>query len=363
MNRVYNFSAGPSMLPVPVLEKAASELLSYGSSGMSVMEMSHRSPEFEAIIGAAEANLRKLMNIPDNYKVLFLQGGASTQFAAVPLNLIRRTGKADYAVSGQFSGKAFKEAQKLGYDVSCIATTKDDNFDHVPSITKDMIRPDASYLHICFNNTIYGTKYPYIPETGDIPLVADMSSCILSEPVDVTKFGVIYAGAQKNMAPAGVTVVIVREDLLGTAEEKMPTMLDWRVEAENGSMYNTPPCYSIYMLGLVAEWLLSIGGLDEMKKRNERKAALLYDYLDSQDYYKAPVRKDSRSMMNVTFVTGDADLDKKFAAEAAAAGLKNLKGHRSVGGMRASIYNAMPEEGVAALVAFMKKFAAENPKK
>ena len=363
MNRVYNFSAGPSMLPVPVLEKAASELLSYGSSGMSVMEMSHRSPEFEAIIGAAEANLRKLMNIPDNYKVLFLQGGASTQFAAVPLNLIRRTGKADYAVSGQFSGKAFKEAQKLGYDVSCIATTKDDNFDHVPSITKDMIRPDASYLHICFNNTIYGTKYPYIPETGDIPLVADMSSCILSEPVDVTKFGVIYAGAQKNMAPAGVTVVIVREDLLGTAEEKMPTMLDWRVEAENGSMYNTPPCYSIYMLWLVAGWLLSIGGLDEMKKRNERKAALLYDYLDSQDYYKAPVRKDSRSMMNVTFVTGDAELDKKFAGEAAAAGLKNLKGHRSVGGMRASIYNAMPEEGVAALVAFMKKFAAENPKK
>ena len=362
MNRVYNFSAGPSMLPVPVLEKAASELLSYGSSGMSVMEMSHRSPEFEAIIGTAEANLRKLMNIPDNYKVLFLQGGASTQFAAVPLNLIRRTGKADYAVSGQFSGKAFKEAQKLGYDVSCIATTKDDNFDHVPSITKDMIRPDASYLHICFNNTIYGTKYPYIPETGDIPLVADLSSCILSEPVDVTKFGVIYAGAQKNMAPAGVTVVIVREDLLGTAEEKMPTMLDWRVEAENGSMYNTPPCYSIYMLGLVAEWLLSIGGLDEMKKRNERKAALLYDYLDSQDYYKAPVRKDSRSMMNVTFVTGDAELDKKFAGEAAAAGLKNLKGHRSVGGMRASIYNAMPEEGVAALVAFMKKFAAENPK-
>lgn len=362
MNRVYNFSAGPSMLPVPVLEKAASELLSYGSSGMSVMEMSHRSPEFEAIIGTAEANLRKLMNIPDNYKVLFLQGGASTQFAAVPLNLIRRTGKADYAVSGQFSGKAFKEAQKLGYDVSCIATTKDDNFDHVPSITKDMIRPDASYLHICFNNTIYGTKYPYIPETGDIPLVADLSSCILSEPIDVTKFGVIYAGAQKNMAPAGVTVVIVREDLLGTAEEKMPTMLDWRVEAENGSMYNTPPCYSIYMLGLVAEWLLSIGGLDEMKKRNERKAALLYDYLDSQNYYKAPVRKDSRSLMNVTFVTGDAELDKKFAAEAAAAGLKNLKGHRSVGGMRASIYNAMPEEGVAALVAFMKKFAAENPK-
>lgn len=350
------------MLPLAVLEKARDELVCYGDSGMSVMEMSHRSSDYDAIIKAAEQNLRRLMDIPDNYKVLFLQGGASTQFAAVPLNLMNRNHKADYIVSGQFSGKAFKEAQKLGYDVSCIATTKDDNFDHVPSITKDMIRPDASYLHICFNNTIYGTKYPYIPETGDIPLVADLSSCILSEPIDVTKFGVIYAGAQKNIAPAGVTVVIVREDLLGTAEEKMPTMLDWRVEAENGSMYNTPPCYSIYMLGLVAEWLLSIGGLDEMKKRNERKAALLYDYLDSQDYYKAPVRKDSRSMMNVTFVTGDADLDKKFAGEAAAAGLKNLKGHRSVGGMRASIYNAMPEEGVAALVAFMKKFAAENPK-
>lgn len=362
MNRVYNFSAGPSMLPVPVLEKAASELLCYGESGMSVMEMSHRSPEYEAIIGDAEKMLRQLMNIPDNYKVLFLQGGASTQFAAVPLNLIGRTGKADYVVSGQFSGKAYKEAQKLGYDVKCIATTKDDNFDHIPTVTRDMIRPDASYLHICFNNTIYGTKYPYIPDTGDIPLVADMSSCILSEPVDVSKFGVIYAGAQKNMAPAGVTVVIVREDLLGTAEEKMPTMLDWKVEAENGSMYNTPPCYSIYVLKLVCEWLLSIGGLEEMKKRNEEKAKLLYDYLDSQNYYTAPVKKDSRSMMNVTFVTGDPDLDKKFASAAAAAGMKNLKGHRSVGGMRASIYNAMPKEGVEALVSFMKKFAEENPK-
>ena len=362
MNRVFNFSAGPSMLPLPVLERAASELVCYGTSGMSVMEMSHRSPDYEAIIEKAQSDLRRLMNIPDNYKVLFLQGGASTQFAAVPLNLIRRTGKADYLVSGQFSGKAFKEAQKLGYDVVCAATTKDANFSYVPTVTRDMIRPDAAYVHMCFNNTIYGTKYGYIPDTGSIPLVADMSSCILSEPVDVSRFGVIYAGAQKNMAPAGVTVVIVREDLLDYAEPAMPTMLAWKTMADNDSMYNTPPCYTIYMMGLVADWLLSIGGLDEMKARNEKKAALLYGYLDSQDYYIAPVRKDSRSMMNVTFVTGNADLDKKFAAEASAAGLKNLKGHRSVGGMRASIYNAMPYEGVEALVAFMKKFAADNPK-
>ena len=362
MNRVYNFSAGPSMLPLPVLEKAAAELVCYGQSGMSVMEMSHRSPDYEAIIQDAEAMLRKLMNIPDNYKVLFLQGGASTQFAAVPLNLIKRTGKADYVVSGQFSGKAFKEAQKLGYDVKCIATTKDDNFSHVPVVTRDMIRPDASYLHICFNNTIYGTKYSYIPDTGDIPLVADMSSCIISEPVDVSKFGVIYAGAQKNMAPAGMTLVIVREDLLDYAEEQMPTMLEWKTMAENGSMYNTPPCYAIYMAKLVYEWILGLGGLEEMQKMNAKKAKLLYDYLDSQNYYIAPVAKDSRSMMNVTFVTGDADLDKKFASEAGKAGMKNLKGHRSVGGMRASIYNAMPYEGVEALVAFMKEFAANNPK-
>lgn len=364
MNRVYNFSAGPSMLPLPVLEKAASELICYGDSGMSVMEMSHRSPDYENIIGDAETMLRKLMNIPDNYKVLFLQGGASTQFAAVPLNLINRSAKktAAYAVSGQFSGKAYKEAIKLGYDVRCIATTKDDNFDHVPVITRDMLDPDDAYLHICFNNTIYGTKYPYIPETGDIPLVADMSSCIISEPVDVSKFGVIYAGAQKNMAPAGLTLVIVREDLLGYAEEKMPTMLDWKVMADNGSMYNTPPCYTIYMAKLVYEWILGLGGLEKMKEMNVKKAALLYDYLDSQDYYIAPVKKESRSMMNVTFVTGNADLDKKFASEASAEGLKNLKGHRSVGGMRASIYNAMPYEGVEKLVAFMKKFAKENPK-
>ena len=362
MNRVFNFSAGPSMLPVPVLEKAASELLCYGNSGMSVMEMSHRSPDYEAIINDAEAMLRQLMQIPDNYKVLFLQGGASTQFAAVPLNLIGRTGKADYVVSGQFSGKAFKEAQKMGYDVKCVATTKDDNFDHVPALSKDMFRPDAAYVHICYNNTIYGTKYPEIPDTGDIPLVADMSSCILSEPVDVSRFGVIYAGAQKNVAPAGVTIVIVREDLLEYADPKMPTMLEWKIMAENGSMYNTPPTYTIYMAKLVFEYLLSIGGLEAMKAHNVKKAEILYDYLDAQDYYVAPVKKESRSMMNVTFVTGDADLDKRFASEAAAQGLKNLKGHRSVGGMRASIYNAMPIEGVEKLVAFMKEFAANNPK-
>jgi len=360
MNRVFNFSAGPSMLPLPVLEKAASELICYGDSGMSVMEMSHRSPDYEAIIQKAEKDLRTLMNIPDNYKVLFLQGGASTQFAAVPLNLMK-TGKADYIVSGQFSGKAQKEAVKYG-EASVVASSKDANFTFIPKTTRESFHDDADYVHICFNNTIYGTKFNYIPDTGDIPLVADMSSCIISEPVDVSKFGVIYAGAQKNMAPAGLTVVIVREDLLGNARPETPSMLDWKLMADNDSMYNTPPCYSIYMAGLVYEWILSIGGLEEMKKLNEKKAALLYDYLDSQDYYIAPVQKDSRSIMNVTFVTGNEDLDKKFAKEAAAAGLKNLKGHRSVGGMRASIYNAMPYEGVEALVAFMKDFAEKNPK-
>jgi len=361
MNRVYNFSAGPSMLPLPVLEKAASELVCYGNSGMSVMEMSHRSNDYDVIIKEAEALLRKLMNIPDNYKVLFLQGGASTQFAAVPLNLLPAGGKADYIVSGQFSGKAYKEAQKYG-EVYEVASSKADNFTYVPETTRESFHKDAAYVHVCFNNTIYGTKFPYIPDTGDIPLVADMSSCIISEPIDVSKFGVIYAGAQKNMAPAGLTVVIVREDLLGNARPETPSMLDWKLMADNDSMYNTPPCYSIYMAKLVYEWILGLGGLEEMKKYNENKANMLYDYLDSQNYYTAPVKKESRSMMNVTFVTGDADLDKKFAAEASAIGLKNLKGHRSVGGMRASIYNAMPTEGVEKLIAFMKDFAEKNPK-
>ena len=361
MERVYNFSAGPSMLPETVLKKASEEMLCYENSGMSVMEMSHRSPVYEKIITDAESLLRQVMNVPDNYKVLFLQGGASTQFASVPLNLLRNSKKADYILSGQFSTKAYKEAQKYG-DIAVAGSSKDANFSFVPKTDKNSFRADADYVHICFNNTIYGTKFPYIPDTGDIPLVADMSSCILSEPIDVSRFGVIYAGAQKNMSAAGLTVVIIREDLLGFAREDTPTMLDYKVMADNGSMYNTPPTYCIYIAKLVYEWILSLGGLEKMKALNEKKAKLLYDYLDSQDYYTAPVEKESRSMMNVTFVTGDAELDKKFASEASDAGLKNLKGHRSVGGMRASIYNAMPYEGVEKLVAFMKEFAQNNPK-
>ena len=357
-NRVYNFSAGPSMLPLPVLEKAAAEMTNYNGSGMSVMEMSHRTPVYEAIIQEAEANLRKLMNIPDNYKVLFLQGGASTQFASVPLNLLK-TGKADYVVSGQFSKKAYKEAQKYG-DIKLIASSEDKNFTYIPKITKDMVRQDADYVHVCYNNTIFGTKYPEVPETGDVTLVADMSSCIISEPVDVTKFGVIYAGAQKNMGPSGLTVVIVREDLLGTQREDTPTMLNWKEMADNDSMYNTPPCYAIYVAGLVFKWVLELGGLEKMKEINEKKAAILYDFLDNSKLFKAVAEKEYRSMMNVTFVTGDADLDKKFCKEATEAGFVNVKGHRSVGGMRASIYNAMPTEGVEKLVEFMKKFEAEN---
>lgn len=362
MERIYNFSAGPSMLPEAVLQKAADELLNYQGYGLSVMEMSHRSPVYERIITDAERLLREVMQIPDNYKVLFLQGGASTQFSAVPLNLLSGSGKADYILSGQFSTKAYQEAQKYG-DVVAVASSKDENFSYVPQVERDAFRKDADYVHICLNNTIYGTKYPYIPDTGDIPLVADLSSCILSEPIDVRKFGLIYAGAQKNMAPAGLTVVIVREDLLGKARKETPTMLDYKVMAENGSMYNTPPCYCIYIAKLVYEWILELGGLEVMRDRNVKKAELLYGYLDSQDYYVAPVRKDCRSMMNVTFVTGDAELDKKFATEASAQGLQNLKGHRSVGGMRASIYNAMPYAGVEKLVAFMKTFAENNPKK
>ena len=358
MDRIYNFSAGPSMLPLEVLEQAAAEMTNYKGSGMSVMEMSHRSPVYDAIIKETEADFRKLMNIPDNYKVLFLQGGASTQFAAVPLNLMK-TGKADYIVSGQFSGKAFKEAKKYG-DAKCIATSEDKTFSYIPEVTPDMVRPDADYVHVCYNNTIFGTKYPEVPNVGDKVLVADMSSCITSEPVDVTKFGVIYAGAQKNMAPAGLTVVIIREDLMGNAREDIPTMLDYKTMAENDSMYNTPPCYAIYVAGLVYKWILGLGGLEAMKKINEEKAALLYDFLDSSKLFKPCADKEFRSMMNVTFVTGNEDLDKKFCKEADAAGFKNLKGHRSVGGMRASIYNAMPTEGVKALVEFMKKFEAEN---
>lgn len=361
MKRVYNFSAGPSMMPESVLQKAAEEMMDYEGSGSSVMEMSHRSPVYEKIITDAERLLRTVMNIPDNYKVLFLQGGASTQFAAVPLNLMNGNKKADYVLSGQFSTKAYQEAKKYG-DVLAVASSKEQNFACVPTLRKDSFREDADYVHICYNNTIYGTKFASVPDTGDVPLVADMSSCILSEPIDVSKFGMIYAGAQKNMAPAGLTVVIIREDLLGNARPETPTMLDYKVMADNGSMYNTPPCWCIYVAKLVYEWILSLGGLTAMQARNQKKAALLYEYLDGQNYYLAPVDKGSRSLMNVTFVTGNAELDKKFCTEAAQQGLINLKGHRSVGGMRASIYNAMPYEGLEKLVQFMQEFAQNNPK-
>ncbi|MBE6682567.1 MAG: 3-phosphoserine/phosphohydroxythreonine transaminase [Ruminococcaceae bacterium] len=357
MQRVYNFSAGPSMLPETVLEQAAAEMLNYKDSGMSVMEMSHRSPVYQAIIDEAEADLRKLMNIPDNYKVLFLQGGATQQFSAVPLNLMNKNGKADYIVSGQFSKKAAEEAAKFG-EVNVIASSKDKNFTYIPKVTE--FSPDADYVHICYNNTIFGTCYDYIPETGDIPLVADMSSGILSLPVDVSKFGLIYAGAQKNMGPSGLTVVIVREDLLGNAREGTPVMLDYKVQADNGSMYNTPPCYSIYVAGLVFKWLLATGGLEEREKINVKKANILYDYLDSSKLFKPTAEKEVRSLMNVCFVTGDADKDKAFVSAASKAGFVNLKGHRVVGGMRASIYNAMPIEGVEKLVEFMSNYEKEN---
>ena len=360
MARVYNFSAGPSMLPEAVLKKAASELVEYGTSGQSVMEMSHRSPEYDAIIKECESLLRQVMAIPDNYKVLFVQGGASMQFSMVPQNLMTKTGKADYVVSGQFSGKSYQEAKRFG-DANLVATSKEDGFTHIPVLDPASFNPTADYFHICQNNTIYGTRYTKLPETGNVPLVADLSSCILSEPVDVSKYGIIYAGVQKNMAPAGLCVVIIREDLLGETQPGTPVMCDYKTYAENESMYNTPPCYTIYMLKLVLEWVKNdIGGLGNMKLHNEKKAAILYDYLDSSDFYKGCADKADRSMMNATFVTCDAELDKKFCKEAQAAGFYNLKGHRSVGGMRASIYNAMPIEGVEKLVEFMKDFEAKN---
>ena len=357
MDRIYNFSAGPSMLPVSVLERAASEMLNYNGSGMSVMEMSHRSAVYQQIIDQAEADLRKLMNIPDNYKVLFLQGGATTQFSAVPLNLMTKNGKADYIVSGQFSGKAAKEAERYG-EVRVLASSKDKNFTYVPYVTE--FNKDSDYVHICYNNTIFGTVYPYVPQTGEIPLVADMSSGILSKPINVSDYALIYAGAQKNMAPAGMTLVIIREDLIGDAMACCPDMLRYKVHAENGSMYNTPPCYTIYVAGLVYQWLLELGGLEVMQKINEKKAGILYDYLDNSKLFTPTAEKECRSLMNVCFVTGNPDMDKKFISEASAAGFSNLKGHRVAGGMRASIYNAMPTEGVEALVAFMEKFEKAN---
>lgn len=361
MSRVYNFSAGPSMLPQAVLEKAASEMLDYQGSGQSVMEMSHRSKTYQAIIDEAEALLREVLNIPDNYKVLFLQGGGSTQFAMIPLNL-KKKGKADYVITGQWAKKAAAEAKKF-LDVNVVASSADTTFTYIPKLDPATFSKDADYFYICLNNTIYGTHYSpeQLPDTGDIPLVTDASSCILSEPMDVSKFGLIFAGAQKNMGPAGVTVVIIREDLIQDVPEDVPTMLTYKIHADNGSMYNTPPCYSIYMVKLVLEWLKNdIGGVEKMHELNKAKAAKLYDFLDNSKLFKGTVEKDSRSLMNVPFVTGDKELDAKFVAEAAKAGLVNLKGHRTVGGMRASIYNAMPMEGVDALIDFMKKFEAEN---
>ena len=357
--RVYNFSAGPSMLPVEALKKAAEEMLCYGDSGMSVMEMSHRSKPYEAIIEEAESILRSLMHIPENYKVLFLQGGASTQFAMVPMNLLKKSKKADYIITGQFAKKAAEECEKFG-TVNRVASSADKTFSYIPKLTRDDFDPEADYVHITYNNTIFGTRYTYIPDTGDVPLVADVSSIILSEEIDVTKFGLLYAGAQKNMGPAGLTVVIIREGLIGDPIEGTPTMLTYKVHADNGSMYNTPPTYSIYMCKLVMEWVQRMGGVSAMQKINEEKAAILYDFLDSSSLFKAAVAKEDRSLMNATFVTGDAELDAAFVKAAAAEGLVNLKGHRSVGGMRASIYNAMPLEGVKKLVAFMKEFEANN---
>lgn len=360
MARVYNFSAGPSVLPESVLRRAADEMLDYEGSGQSVMEMSHRSKTYDAIIKGCEALLRDVMSIPDNYKVLFLQGGASTQFAMIPLNLMNGSGKADFVITGQWANKAYQEASRYG-EAHVVASSKDKTFSYIPELDPSTFTPDADYFHICLNNTIYGTRYTKLPETGEVPLVADVSSCILSEPIDVSKFGVLYAGAQKNMAPAGLTVVIIREDLIGHARDITPTMLNYQIHADNGSMYNTPPCYSIYMCKLVLEWLKNeIGGLKNMKAINEKKAAILYDFLDSSKLFKGTVEKKDRSLMNVPFVTGNEELDAKFVKEAAAVGFVNLKGHRTVGGMRASIYNAMPVEGVEKLVAFMKDFEKAN---
>ncbi len=385
-NRVFNFSAGPSMLPLSVIEDAAANLADYKGCGQSVMEMSHRSKEFGKIIEDAEANLREIMNIPDNYKVMFLQGGGTLQFAMVPreimnipdnykvmflqgggtlqfamvpLNLLRASKKADYVVTGSWAKKAYQEACKYG-DIRVIASSEEDTYTYIPKFSKDDIRPDADYVYVCYNNTIYGTHFNEVPDTGDIPLVADMSSCILSEEIDVSKFGLIFAGAQKNVAPAGVTIVIAREDLLGFADKKVPTYLDYKIHADKDSMYNTPPCFPIYIAGEVFKLIKEMGGVPAMHAADVAKAEKLYNYIDSSALFKGPVAKEDRSLMNVVFVTGDAELDKKFVAQAKEEGMVNLNGHRTVGGMRASIYNAMPMEGIDKLIAFMKKFEEEN---
>lgn len=359
MSRIYNFSAGPAVLPEEVLQEAADEMLDYQGNGMSVMEMSHRSKAYESIIHTAEADLRELMNIPDNYKVLFLQGGASQQFAMIPMNLMKN-GKAAYIVTGQWAKKAYQEAKIYGEAVE-VASSADQTFSYIPDCTDLNIPADADYVYICENNTIYGTKFKTLPDTKGHTLVADVSSCFLSEPVDVSKYGVIYGGVQKNIGPAGVVIVIIREDLItddwlpGT-----PTMLRYKIHTEAESMYNTPPAYGIYICGKVFKWIKKKGGLSAMKEYNEKKAAILYDFLDESKLFKGTVRKEDRSLMNVPFITGSEELDAKFVKEAKAAGLENLKGHRSVGGMRASIYNAMPMAGVEALVAFMREFEKNN---
>ncbi|MCL2099326.1 MAG: 3-phosphoserine/phosphohydroxythreonine transaminase [Oscillospiraceae bacterium] len=360
MSRVYNFSAGPACMPLKVLETAGREITNYKNKGMSVMEMSHRSPMYEEIIAEAQALLREIMKIPDNYKVLFLQGGATLQFAGIPLNLMNKSGKADYVVSGQFSQTAFDEAKKYG-DAVIAASSKENNFKSIPEIKPADIRADADYLHICENNTVYGTRFTELPDTGGITLVSDMSSCILSEPCDVKKYGLIYAGAQKNMGPSGVTAVIVRDDLIGNARADTPRVMDYKIQAENDSMINTPACYAVYLAGLVLKWIKEdIGGLEAMGKLNKEKAQILYDCIDNSKLYKGHAEPEYRSLMNVTFITGKKELDDKFVKESAAEGIVNIKGYRTVGGMRASIYNAMPVEGILKLTEFMKKFEKEN---
>ena len=359
MNRVYNFSAGPAVLPEEVLREAAEEMMDYKGSGMSVMEMSHRSKVFATIIEEAEADLRELMQIPDNYKVLFLQGGASQQFAMIPMNLMKNK-KAAYIVTGQWAKKAFQEAQLYGEAVK-VASSEDETFSYIPDCSDLDIPEDADYVYICENNTIYGTKYKALPNTKGHTLVADVSSCFLSEPMDISKYGMVYAGVQKNVGPAGTQVVIIREDLISDdVLPGTPTMMKYKIHADNDSLYNTPPCYGIYICGKVFKWLLKNGGLEAMKETNEKKAEILYDFLDESELFKGTVRKEDRSLMNVPFVTGNEELDAKFIKEATAAGFVNLKGHRTVGGMRASIYNAMPTEGVEKLVAFMKEFEKNN---
>ena len=359
MGRVYNFSAGPAVLPEEVLKEAAAEMLDYQGTGMSVMEMSHRSKAYETIINEAEQDLRDLMNIPDNYKVLFLQGGASQQFAMIPMNFMKNK-VADYIVTGQWAKKAYQEAAKYG-KANAVASSADKTFSYIPDCSDLPISEDADYVYICENNTIYGTKFKTLPNTKGKTLISDVSSCFLSEPVDVTKYGMIYGGVQKNIGPAGVVIAIIREDLITEdVLEGTPTMLQYKIHADNKSLYNTPPAYGIYICGKVFKWLKKQGGLEAMKKYNEEKAAVLYDFLDSSKLFKGTVAKEDRSLMNVPFVTGNDELDAKFVKEAKAAGFENLKGHRSVGGMRASIYNAMPIEGVKALVEFMKKFEEEN---